>query len=271
MDLQLKNSNNGFIGYYFKHASSDALLSIIVGSSNDEDFIQIITEDSALKIPYKEDDIRVKQGLLIDIEHDNTSIHGYIYYNRFTPLKHHIMGPFKYTPLCCQHNIISMKHKVHGSLNYNGKLYDFHNGTGYIEMDSGTSFPKEYIWIQGNEFKSGTNLFLAIAKLDLFKVPFMGCICAVQLKYKEYIFATYKGCKVLKYSKNEIIIKQGSYKLCIYPKEIIGYELSAPEDGKMNRTIREQLNSSVQFEFYKNNKVILIDEGRASIEYEMNA
>ena len=234
---------------------------------NTGDFI--ITKDSSLKIPYKENDIKIKQGLLIDIEHDNTSIHGYIYYYPFTQLKHHIMGPFKYVPLCTQHNIISMKHKIDGKLIYNNKEYDFHNGVGYIEMDSGTSFPKEYIWIQGNEFRSKTSLFIAIAKLELYKIPFLGCICAIQLKQKEYIFATYKGCKVISYSKDEIIIKQGNLKLCIYPEPIKGHNLNAPDNGQMNRIIKEQLNGYAKFELYKNEKIIASDTGRISIEYEM--
>ena len=42
-----------------------------------------------------------------------------------------------------------MKHNTSGEITLNGEKYNFDNGKGYIESDSGYSFPKNYSWVQG--------------------------------------------------------------------------------------------------------------------------
>ena len=63
------------------------------------------------------------------------------------------MGFFAYFPFMqCYHEIVSMSHSLNGSLNFSEAI-DFSGGEGYIEKDWGTSFPKEYVWIQSNNFE----------------------------------------------------------------------------------------------------------------------
>lgn len=261
------NQNNHFIGYYFKHATDDNTLAIIVGFTNNEEFIQIITEDESIYLPYHENDIIIKQGLLINIEHDDVNIHGYINYQNFTPLKHHIMGPFKHFRLPCYHNINSMHHNIYGTLIYNDKQYDFHNGHGYIESDEGTSFPKHYVWLQANQFSSNTYLSLAIADLSLFNINFKGIIAALIINDKEFIFATYKGCKLIKLTENEIEIKQGKYQLAIKVTPNNPQTLKAPTINGMTRDIKECLVCDISYKLYKCDELIFTDQGKGSYEW----
>ena len=82
-----------------------------------------------------------------------------------------IMGPFSYVPFMeCNHAIISMKNKINGEIVINDSVINFNGGIGYIEKDYGCSFPKSYIWCQGNSFKnSDTSFMLSIANIP-FKI-----------------------------------------------------------------------------------------------------
>lgn len=43
---------NYFDGYYYKHQKGDDVLSLVVGRSNSEEFIQVITRDSSYNVPF---------------------------------------------------------------------------------------------------------------------------------------------------------------------------------------------------------------------------
>ena len=59
------------------------------------------------------------------------------------------MGPFSYIPgMECRHAVYSMKHTVNGEIRVNEQIIRFKNDMGYMEGDSGTSFPDRYIWTQ---------------------------------------------------------------------------------------------------------------------------
>ena len=79
-------------------------------------------------------------------------ISGKISYMNLTPLRYDIMGIFKYFPMQCRHGVISMNHSLSGSIVIDGILHDFNGGKGYIEKDSGKSFPQSYLWLQCNDF-----------------------------------------------------------------------------------------------------------------------
>ena len=82
-----------------------------------------------------------------------------------------IMGPFTYIPnMECNHGVVSMSHTINGSIQLNDETWEFKNDKGYIEKDWGTSFPKRYIWIQGNHFKNTNTSFM----LSLAHIPFIG-------------------------------------------------------------------------------------------------
>ena len=66
-----------------------------------------------------------------------------------------------------------------GELIINNNLYDFSNGTGYIEKDWGISFPSSYIWAQANDFSNKhCSLFISIANIPYSIFLFKGFICS---------------------------------------------------------------------------------------------
>ena len=91
-----------------------------------------------------------------------------------------------------------MKNKINGSINLNGKEFIFKDGYGYIEKDWGCSFPKSYIWCQGNSFsKRDASFMISIADIPFKLFNFRGLICSLIIDNYEYRFATYNNCKIV--------------------------------------------------------------------------
>lgn len=259
-----------FCGYYFKHQILNKTVSFIPGFTNDEKFIQVITESGSYFFSYNKKNHFSEKGIIIDIGNKNFFIRGAIKYGRLTPVAYNIMGPFRFLPMQCSHGIISMYHKLIGYLNINGRITDFSGGTGYIEMDCGHSFPKSYMWIQCNDFKVKASVMAAVSDIPLFGLSFKGCICVVWYNNTEYRFATYLGAVILVNNENELILKQGELLLQIDIQErgSNGYNLYAPVKGKMRRIIRECCSCKARFRFYnKNIKVFDMQSQNCSYEF----
>lgn len=288
----LDKNKNYFEGWYFKNINKDNIgISFIVGINiNNIDknaFIQVITNDNSYYFNYDIDDfkysnnpfyIRIKDNyfsfdnIYIDITDSKQDIiiNGDIgYYNsinintsRYSP---NIMGPFSYIPFMeCNHTIISMKNNINGYLNINNKFIDFNNGIGYIEKDYGCSFPKSYIWCQGNNFNnSDVSFMLSIADIPFKLFNFRGVICSLIIDNYEYRFATYNNTKFVKYNIDDkrinISLKKGLYYLDISCKYLDGFKLIAPIKGKMNREIIESINENIRVILRKEDKIIFSD------------
>lgn len=188
-----------------------------------------------------------------------------------------IMVFFAYIPkMECYHGVISMNHKVNGILKINSEDIDFNNGNGYIEKDWGTSFPKQYIWIQCNNFKNkNTSVFSSAANIPFMGKSFRGYICNLSVDGKEYRFATYNN-SILKIesitSENVVIVFENKKaKLKIEAVSSQPAELIAPQEGKMQKIIKEELLGEVKIHLLnKQNKAIYEDVGcMAGIEIDI--
>jgi len=287
----LNKGKNYFEGWYFKNTNSDNGISFIPGINIDRKqkkaFIQVITNDSSYFVAYSIDDFKFsnnpfyikignnyfsKDYVHIDINDNsqNLIIFGDIKYshnvnistNTFSP---NIMGPFSYIPFMeCNHAILSMKNTVNGSITINDKKINFNNGTSYIEKDFGCSFPKSYIWCQGNNFKiSDASFMISIADIPFIIFCFRGIICSLVIDNTEYRFATYNGAKLLKYditnNSLNIILKKGSYLLDIKSEYDAGLKLSAPVEGKMEKDIFESISEYISVTLKNKNKIIFSD------------
>ena len=113
----------------------------------------------------------------------------------------------------CIHSVSSIKHEINGKLYLNGEEYDFTDSYSYIEGDRGRSFPSVYIWNQAL-FNYGS-IMLSVADIPFGLFHFTGIIGFVNYKGKTHVLATYNRAKALKIKKDEIIIKQGKYKLIL--------------------------------------------------------
>lgn len=261
--------SNYFNGYYFKHQKEDQVLCIIAGYSNSEKFIQVITKDFSVQVPYTKGNAFWRKGAILDIDTPGFSLKGEIRYKNLSPIKYDIMGPFRFFPMECRHGIISMYHRLEGKVLLNGEIIDFTGGTGYIEKDSGRSFPSSYVWVQANDFSKPCAIVTAVAKIPFCGLHFRGCICVIQYQGREYRLTTYLGVRVLVCTKDRIILKQGKYRLEIRIKNPNGHDLSAPMDGEMTRTIVEAASCEAEFCFYIKDKLeFCLCSQHAGFEFE---
>jgi hypothetical protein len=277
------NNQNYFEGWYFKQVSEngDTIISFIPGVSITKDdshaFVQSIYKDANGKLnshyfKYGIDEFRctekpfciqigdcifTESEISIQLEDEDNIIEGAIKFGQLKDLKRtilqpNIMGIFSYIPrLECNHEIISMDHKLNGEISINGNATNYTDGKGYIEKDWGTSFPEKYIWIQSNHFlQDDVSVCCSIASVPILGKKIEGFFCNITIGEEEYRFATYNRSKVhvRKKSKDclEIIIKNNKYKLLI-KGEMLGSEtLIAPEQGGMLNTIKEGLTGKIK-------------------------
>lgn len=269
-----------FDGTYYKHQKGEHAASLIAGVSAMHAFIQVITNEESYYFQYPlsvhgpRRTVRIgknifsKDGVKINIEEKGASIFGEIKYAELTPLRYDIMGPFRYLPMQCRHSVVSLWHRLEGSLSVNGESIDFTGGTGYIEGDSGTSFPRSYAWIQCNDFQGKTCVMASVADIPFAGLRFRGCICVVYIHGVEYRLATYLGVKILLCNENQIVLKQGTLRLEIEIDAGAGHRLVAPKAGEMVREIRERIVCGARFRFMKDGEVLLDQRtDKASFEY----
>jgi len=277
-----------FEGWYFKHqintAGSEKSLAIIPGRSDDSAFILIITNKKSYHISYPlseyekcDSNIRVGEnifspnGILINIQKPEISLTGEILYTSLTPINGDIMGPFRFFPMECRHGINSMNHSLKGAVIFDGETQDFTGGKGYIESDSGRSFPTDYTWVQCNAFETDCSIMASVARIPFYGLRFWGCICVVWLNGREYRLATYRGVKIQHCERGIIELKQGKFRLCIAIDEHAGQVLPAPNSGKMSRFIHETLSCPAQFQFMEGSHCLFAGKSDyASYEYMMN-
>ena len=273
-----------FEGWYYKHQSSEGKsLAVIPGRAADSAFVLVITDNKSYHIPYPLSEYQrfdnclsvggntfSPAGISLDIRRPELTLGGEISYSNLTPICGDIMGPFRFFPMECSHGIISMNHSLRGMVILDGQKQDYTDGKGYIESDSGRSFPKWYTWVHCNAFEADCSIMASVARIPFYGLRFWGCICVVWLNKREYRLATYKGVKILRCSSGIIELKQGKYKLNISIDKQEGHALPAPHSGKMSRFIRETLAVTARFRFMEG-KDCLFDgvSDCASYEYMM--
>ena len=287
----LNTNENYFEGWYFKNTNNKDSIAFIPGinlnNKEKKAFIQVITNNNSYFINYDIDDFEysdepfyIKIGnnffsekyisININDKIQKLKIYGDIEYNNNKNIKTNIlnpniMGPFSYIPsMECNHAILAMKSNINGIININNKKIIFKNDIGYIEKDYGISFPKNYIWIQGNNFKNkDTSFMLSIANIPFKTFNFKGLICSLIIDNKEYRFATCNNSKIIKYEINNenvfITLKKGKYILEINSKLKQGLKLMAPHKGKMDKDIYENITSIINLTLKENNKIIYQD------------
>lgn len=291
-EKNLSENKEYFEGWYFKNTNKEKGISFIPGINIQENgkkaFVQIITNDESYFINYDIDDfeymqnpfkIRIgentfsKDGIHINIKTENIDIKGDLKYSNLKNINTNfinpnIMGPFSYIPFMeCNHAILSMKNNANGSININDDEIKFENDMAYIEKDWGCSFPKTYIWCQGNNFqKTNASFMLSIADVPFKMFKFRGVICALIIEDKEYKFTTYNNAKLVECDVNDsslnITLKKGDFILNLKSVYDKGHKLSAPVKGKMDKDIFESITSQITVTLKNGNNVIFSDTSK---------
>ena len=284
------NKKSYFEGWYFKHQNKEHSIAFIPGININKNgdkyaFIQIITKKKSYNINYNYNDfsiskdkltIKIKdnifslKGIIVNIKNKDIRIKGKLTYSNITPIKGDIMGPFAYFPFMeCTHGVLSLNHKVNGRLELNSNEINFVDAKGYIEKDSGKSFPKTYLWLQCNDFiKNNASIMVSIADIPFLGFEFKGCIASVYYEGKEYRLATYNGVKLISYNEKGLTIKRREYKLEVQIRSLSPQKLLAPSGGDMTRTIYENIACSARFKFYIKEELLFdLESSNTSFEY----
>lgn len=91
------------------------------------------------------------------------------------------------------HGVLSLDHKVNGSITINGEAREFMDGRGYIEKDWGESFPSSWIWMQSNGFSEvGASFMLSIAVIPWLGSCFIGHLAIVHTGRETINLSTYR-------------------------------------------------------------------------------
>jgi len=290
-----------FEGWYYKqvHLETNKTISFIFGIStgdeNPHSFIQVIQSNpltvhyfkyplTSFKVDGASFAIEKNRFSLSELElhlvQEGLVIDGILTLSDLNPLEHtflmpNIMGPFAYLPfLECNHGVVSMGHHVNGTLIINHSPLHFKQAVGYCEKDWGSSFPKRYIWIQGNHFKDPHDGFMvSIADIPFLGLSFEGIICQLNLGKRKLRFATYNGAstRLLKKTSDgfELELKKGSLTLHITTHIFMTGELKSPHLGSMVQTIKEGLGGSVELVLKeKGQEPLYLSSGHCGIEIE---
>ena len=239
-------------GWYMKQQQGGDILAVIPGRAQDEAFIQVVTANGAHYLPFPLEDFRQTGtrsmrvgrslfspiGMMLDVQAPDLELVGRLRYRELTPLRSDIMGPFAYLPLETKHTVFSMRHRVDGEVELNGRTLRFENAKGYMEGDRGHSFPRGYTWIQSTDFGCAASVMLALAEIPLAGLRFTGCIGVVWIAGVEHRFATYRGVRIREASDRAVEVRQGDMTLRVELPEAGGHRLQAPAQGSMARPIR---------------------------------
>ncbi len=282
-----RKGQNYFEGWYLKlvDAGGNHTWSFISGVSlsqkDSHAFIQVINgrtgETWHYRFPtesfvFSKNDFHVQIGnnelshshIRLDLQSPEGLFQGEVFFSGQTPLKATlrrpgIMGWYRYAPFMeCYHGVVSLDHRLKGSLNLNGHLLDFSHGKGYMEKDWGVSMPETWIWMQSNHFQEDNISFmLSVANVPWLGKSFPGLLGFFLHKGEKHLFATYNGAKITRLERNEkllfltlerknlILEVRGEQGETIRSKKNNAGALKAPQQGQMNRVIHENLNASL--------------------------
>jgi len=286
-------TKNYFEGWYFKVISKDGkhAFAIIPGIAMSEDrshsFIQVLDgkNKTATYHTFKKDAFKPKGGTFeVSIE-DNFFSREYIKVNLpefkaelsfknqvpwpTSILSPNIMGPFTFVPFMqCYHGILSMNHKIEGTIESNNQSIDFNHGKGYMEKDWGRSFPNAYIWLQSNHFsKENISFKSSIANIPWLGSSFVGFIAGILIEDEIIQFTTYNFSRLhnVQVSGKAVQIKMANpkHELHINAVRKESTELASPINGFMDGRIEESMEAEIHVRLIekKSGKVLLDDVG----------
>jgi tocopherol cyclase len=179
-----------------------------------------------------------------------------------------IMGWFGFMPFMeCYHGVVSLHHRLEGSLRVHEERVDFNGGVGYIEKDWGTSFPQSWIWLQSNHFDTPRpcSLLASVARIPFLGNHFIGYIVGFWWEGRLYRFATYTGASMkaaLEEDEVRLAFRGGRYRLEINARPGPGAPLISPISGQMTGKVNESIQARAQVRFFRDEQLLFEGTGR---------
>ena len=253
-----------FEGVYLKHQKNGESICFIAGRAGETRFVQVITNGTVRQYDGAQGFCFGEEGVAAELP----GVQGAVRYGPLSPLRTDIMGPFRFLPMQCSHSVYSMAHTLAGGFTVDGRFIDLTGGTGYIEGDRGSAFPRDYLWVQCNDFAQPCSVMASVAHIPFCGRSFTGCICAVVYRGREYRLATYRGARVEAFEETGLRLRQGRTSLEIALTGGKPAPLLAPDRGGMARSIHEHVSSPARFRLEAAGKVLFdLYSPRASFEY----
>lgn len=142
-------------------------------------------------------------AISLDIQSAERTVRGTVRFDGLTPwpvtlTSPGIMGWYGWVPYMeCYHGVLSLDHRIEGTLAVDGQSIDWTAGRGYIEKDWGRSFASAWVWMQTNHFCGlGTSVTASVAIIPWLNRSFRGFIAGLWHHGQLYRFATYTGARV---------------------------------------------------------------------------
>jgi hypothetical protein len=290
-----------FEGWYFKMVSADQSqrLAVIPGiflGQGGQAFIQVLDGLRATadfhEFPVdafwaSETDFEVRVGanhftrdaIRLDIDDELGVVKGELQFSDPTPwpvswTSPGIMGWYAWVPrMECYHGVVSLDHRIQGSLEVNGELIDFSQGRGYIEKDWGQAFPSGYVWMQSNHFETlGASFTGSIAMIPWLGRSFRGFIVGFWHAGRLYRFATYTGARTTRLeiddSQVRWRIEDRHHTLEIIACRESGAPLKGPSRQDMLRRVEETMLATIELRLETQSGQTLFHEtgGSAALE-----
>jgi len=285
-----------FEGWYYKLISKDekhrfAIIPGIILGEKDHAFIQLLngsTRESDYRV-FPTDSFSASQEIfkiniagnvftrdqvILNLDDQHGLVQGELTFEQITPWpvtfrSPGIMGWYAWVPkMETYHGVVSLNHKINGSLSINQREVDFSGGLGYIEKDWGAAFPAAYVWYQSNHFNSAnTSLTASVAIIPWMRSAFRGFICGLWHKGNLYRFATYTGAEIEKLQvfddRIDWVLRDRQYRLEMIALRPEGGSLLAPDRVEMGKRIVETMSSTIELCLSTvNGKEIYSDTGR---------
>lgn len=220
-----------------------------------------------------------ERRMILDFELDGIPVKGDFHFSILSPINHsfvkpNIMGWLAYFPNECNHSIISMEHKVTGNLQIGNQIWEMQDAKGYIEKDWGTGFPKEYVWLQANDWEKSSVVF-SYATVPILGKYAKGFFLVLHHEGKEYRFTSIEGSKLADFhvssdSFTATVVKKG-IRITLRAKQTNPIFLASPVLGEMKSHIKESLDGSLELELeIKGEAITRLSTHRASIDVHFN-
>jgi hypothetical protein len=198
-----------------------------------------------------------RQHVLLDIDDAQIKLSGELNFTDLSPWPVRwqspgIMGWYAWVPrMECYHGVLSLDHKISGSLQLENERIDFSGGRGYIEKDWGQSFPEAWVWFQTNHFEdSGSCITASVAVIPWLKSAFRGFIIGVWHQKRLYRLATYTGARIddlqIRDDAVDWVVSDGQYRLEMRATRTEGGLLLGPTRMEMGKRVAETLNATVK-------------------------
>jgi hypothetical protein len=150
-----------------------------------------VLPDGTFSVPFPREAVRIgsgpdillgdnrlnASGLSLNLAGGGRSIRGSLAFGPLLHPRYDIMGPFKYVPAMeCRHHLVSLAHEVRGTLEVDGQLQTYDGAMGYIDGDSGRSFPRVTCGALFSAAGGPKSIMLSVAEIPWIGLRFTGVV-----------------------------------------------------------------------------------------------